>query len=120
MLSIDHLSPEAIAAFVDGELPRKAVDRAASHLAHCDECRAEVHGQQQAARALREDSCADSVSASHRLMQKLRSIPELARQQSEIPESEKHYLIAADGCRKPECLSDALDLFVRKFGSKSS
>lgn len=52
--SVDHLSAEAIAAYVDGELPMKAHLRASSHLAACAQCRTEVDAQGQARAALRD------------------------------------------------------------------
>jgi hypothetical protein len=54
--STEHLSTEAVAAFVDGELPMKSHLRAASHLSLCPQCAAEVDAQGQARAALR-DSC---------------------------------------------------------------
>ncbi len=51
--SVDHLSNEAIASFVDHELPQVAVERAYRHLERCSECRAEVRKQLKAAYALR-------------------------------------------------------------------
>ena len=54
--STEHLSIEAVAAFVDGELRMTAHLRAAHHLSLCHECAAEVEAQRQARTALR-DSC---------------------------------------------------------------
>jgi hypothetical protein len=54
--STEHLSTEAIAAFVDGELRMTAHLRAAQHLSVCPQCAAEVDAQGQARTALR-DSC---------------------------------------------------------------
>ncbi len=54
--STEHLSTEAIAAFVDGELRMNAHLRAAHHLSLCAQCAAEVDAQGQARAALR-DSC---------------------------------------------------------------
>ena len=51
--STDHLNPEAVAAFVDGELSDSAFRRAARHLTDCDECSAEVDAQRRAANRLR-------------------------------------------------------------------
>ena len=51
--STDHLNPEAVAAFVDGELSDSAFHRAARHLQDCDECNAEVDTQRRAANRLR-------------------------------------------------------------------
>ena len=52
--STEHLSTEAIAAFVDGELRMTAHLRAAHHLSMCPQCAAEVEGQAQARAALRD------------------------------------------------------------------
>lgn len=54
--STEHLSTEAVAAFVDGELRMTAHLRAAQHLSVCPQCAAEVDAQHQARAALRE-SC---------------------------------------------------------------
>lgn len=54
--STEHLSTEAIAAFVDGELRMNAHLRAAHHLSLCPQCATEVEAQSQARAALR-DSC---------------------------------------------------------------
>jgi hypothetical protein len=54
--STEHLSVEAVAAYVDGELTMKSHLRAASHLSLCPQCAAEVEAQGQARSALR-DSC---------------------------------------------------------------
>lgn len=53
--STEHLSTEALAAFVDGELPMTAQLRATHHLALCPQCSAEVDAQRQARAALRDD-----------------------------------------------------------------
>src|SRR5690348_18038342 len=52
--STEHLSTEAIAAFVDGELRMTAHLRAAHHLSLCPECAGEVEAQRQARAALRD------------------------------------------------------------------
>lgn len=52
--STEHLSVEAIAAFVDGELRMNAHLRAAHHLSLCPQCSAEVEGQSRARAALRD------------------------------------------------------------------
>lgn len=54
--STEHLSIEAIAAFVDGELRMSAHLRAAHHLSLCPQCAAEVEDQSRARAALRDDS----------------------------------------------------------------
>jgi len=52
--STEHLSIEAVAAFVDGELRMNAHLRAGHHLSLCPQCAAEVDAQRQARAALRE------------------------------------------------------------------
>jgi hypothetical protein len=71
--STEHLSTEAIAAFVDGELRMTAHLRAAHHLSLCPQCLAEVDGQRQARSALR-DSRPISIPTS--LLGMLAQIPD--------------------------------------------
>jgi anti-sigma factor RsiW len=52
--STEHLSIEAVAAFVDGELRMTAHLRAAHHLSLCQDCATEVEAQRQARAALRD------------------------------------------------------------------
>jgi hypothetical protein len=52
--STEHLSTEAMAAFVDGELRMNAHMRAAHHLSLCAQCAAEVDAQSKARAALRD------------------------------------------------------------------
>lgn len=70
--STEHLSIEAIAAFVDGELQMGAHLRAAHHLSQCPDCAAEVDAQGQARSALR-DSC--PIIAPTALLGALANIP---------------------------------------------
>jgi hypothetical protein len=70
--STEHLSTEAIAAFVDGELRINAHLRAANHLSQCPQCAAEVEAQSQARAALRQ-SCPVQVPSS--LLGMLSQIP---------------------------------------------
>ena len=79
--STEHLSIEAIAAFVDGELRMSAHLRAAHHLSLCPDCAAEVDAQGQARAALR-DSCPIAVPNS--LLGLLSQIP----QQSPAPSAD--------------------------------
>lgn len=71
--STDHLSIEAVAAYVDGELPMKAHLRAGSHLTLCQQCAAEVDAQGQARAVLRESR---PVTMPSTLMGLLSQIPE--------------------------------------------
>ena len=52
-LSTEHLSTEAVAAYVDDRLPPGGTHRAAEHLSVCTECAREVEAQRDARRALR-------------------------------------------------------------------
>jgi hypothetical protein len=73
--STEHLSTEAIAAFVDGELRMSAHLRAAHHMSLCAQCSSEVDAQGQARAALR-DSCPIIVPTS--LLGALSQIPHCA------------------------------------------
>lgn len=53
MMSMEHLTPDDLAAFLDGELPDDARASAASHIAGCDSCGAELSGQSAVKDALR-------------------------------------------------------------------
>ena len=70
--STEHLSIEAVAAYVDGELRMKAHLRAAHHLSICQQCAGEVESQSQARAALRESLPVSMPSA---LMGLLNQIP---------------------------------------------
>lgn len=70
--STEHLSIEAVAAYVDGELRMSAHLRAGHHLSLCEQCAAEVEAQRQARTALR-DSCPISIPST--LLGTLSQIP---------------------------------------------
>lgn len=109
-LSVEHISPEAIAAYVDGELSPRALHRAKVHLVHCTECREEVQLQRRAAEYVR--SQAADVQCSGQLLERLASIPgELAARTHK--DEDRHFRV--DGCRKPETVMDAVDLIVRRL-----
>ena len=72
-LSEQHLMPDAVVAFVDGELSPTAWDRASAHVAKCPFCAAEVAAQRQARAAVKE---ADTPAAPAWLLASLRAIPE--------------------------------------------
>ncbi len=71
---MEHLSPEAVAAFVDGELTDGACHRARVHLVHCPECRAEVHHQRGASEWLRGSNITEEVRAPSDLLARLAGI----------------------------------------------
>ena len=73
--STEHLSTEAVAAFVDGELQMRAHLRAAHHLSVCRQCSAEVDAQRQARDALRDSR---PVNMPSNLMGLLTQIPRSA------------------------------------------
>jgi hypothetical protein len=86
----DHLSLDAIVAFVDDELSAGAHVRAAAHLDCCCECRAEVVAQRQARSALR---AAGGPCLPSSLLRSLRSIPV----EAELPPPPPGLGITADG-----------------------
>jgi anti-sigma factor RsiW len=86
----DHLSLDAIVAYVDDELAAGARDRAEAHLAYCRDCQAEVVAQVQARSVLRA-AAAPMLPSS--LLRTLRSIPV----EAELPPPPPGLGITADG-----------------------
>jgi Putative zinc-finger len=86
----DHLSPEAVAAFVDEELAPGPHARAQRHLSVCPECSAQVRAQAQARSALR-TAAAPCVPSS--LLSMLQSIP----QSAELPPAPHGLAVSEDG-----------------------
>jgi anti-sigma factor RsiW len=89
--STEHLSTEAIAAFVDGELRMTAHLRAGHHLSLCPLCAGEVDAQRQARSALR-DAC--PVAIPNSLLGLLSQIPD---RNPEAPAAEEPPQQVADG-----------------------
>lgn len=71
--STEHLSIEAVAAFVDGELSMTAHMRAANHMSLCPQCAAEVDAQSQARSALRDSQ---PIAIPNTLLGMLSQIPQ--------------------------------------------
>lgn len=89
-LSDQHLLPDVVVAFVDGELSSTAYDRASCHLAKCRACAAEIAAQRQAASAVQS---ANAFSAPAGLLANLMAIP----QQVEMPEMPDGLAMTDDG-----------------------
>lgn len=89
-LSDQHLLPDVVVAFVDGELSPTAHDRASSHLARCTVCVGEIRAQRQAASAVQS---ANAFSAPAGLLANLRAIPE----QIDIPAMPDGLAVTNDG-----------------------
>lgn len=85
-----HLLPDAIVAFVDGELSLGAQDRASAHIARCQACAAEVSAQRQAVTAVKQ---AGAPSMSAGFLASLCSIP----QNTELPSAPDNLAMTADG-----------------------
>ncbi len=85
-----HLLPDAIVAFVDGELTLGAQDRASAHIARCPVCAAEVAAQRQAVTAVKQ---AGAPSMSAGFLASLCSIP----QNTELPSSPDNLAMTPDG-----------------------
>ncbi|MGW4524102.1 anti-sigma factor family protein [Amycolatopsis sp. NPDC004378] len=85
-----HLLPDAVVAFVDGELTHGARERAASHITRCAACAAEVRAQRQTVEAIRR---AGAPSMSAGFLASLQSIP----QHTELPTTPDNLAITADG-----------------------
>ncbi len=71
--STEHLSPEAVAAYADGELGATAVSRADAHLNLCPTCTAAVESQKAARAALRAEGA--GITAPSGLLGQLSQIP---------------------------------------------
>ncbi|HVE96066.1 MAG TPA: zf-HC2 domain-containing protein [Pseudonocardiaceae bacterium] len=85
-----HLTVDAVVAFVDGELGAAARDRATQHLSACQSCTAEV-GVQRLARSMMRSAQCPQVPAE--LLAALRDIPHTA----ELPGTPDGLAVAADG-----------------------
>lgn len=85
-----HLLPDAVVAFVDGELTASAHTRAAAHLARCPFCASEAYSQQQARSAVR---AADAPCAPAGLLARLGAIP----QEVELPSAPDGLAVTEDG-----------------------
>ncbi|MDU0478315.1 zf-HC2 domain-containing protein [Staphylococcus chromogenes] len=81
--SIEHLSAEAIAGYVDNELPPVAMSRARVHLVHCAECRAEVQAQRRAAERLRQ-SAEEDITVPSSLLDRLNLIEKCCPEGPEV------------------------------------
>lgn len=90
LLPESHLLPDAVVAFVDGELSPGAHERAASHIAGCPCCAAEVAAQRQARKAVK-DAGAPCMSAG--FLASLRAIPD----HTELPMSPDNLAVTEDG-----------------------
>lgn len=86
----DHLTSDAVVAYVDGELAAGPHERATAHLAQCPECAAQVVTQGQARSALRAAACPSLPSS---LLSSLRSIP----QDTDLPAPPAGLALDADG-----------------------
>jgi anti-sigma factor RsiW len=85
-----HLLPDAVVAFVDGELSLGAHERAAAHLTRCASCAADVAAQRQVRAAVQG---ATAPSMSEGFLASLRSIPE----HTELPAGPDNLAVTEDG-----------------------
>lgn len=118
--AVGHLTPEVIAALVDGELSRGAEDRAKVHLVSCAECRAEVRDQRQAAQRVRgaAESALGGIHAPGGLRDRLAGIPEACAGSGggdgdtmDTPEDDR---VGVDGRRRPVSLLGKVSGMVRR------
>lgn len=85
-----HLLPDAIVAFVDGELAEAPARRAEAHLRRCASCSAEAAAQRQASGAVRSASVPHAPAG---LLSSLREIPS----DVELPAMPDGLAVAPDG-----------------------
>jgi hypothetical protein len=86
----DHLTLDAIVAYVDDELGPGPYGRATRHVGHCEECRTQVAAQRQARAALR---TAGGPQLPSSLLSALRSIPE----HTDLPGAQADLAVTSDG-----------------------
>ncbi|HEY1575191.1 MAG TPA: zf-HC2 domain-containing protein [Pseudonocardiaceae bacterium] len=85
-----HLAPDAVVAFVDGELSAGAFDRASAHIARCPLCAAETTVQRQARDAVQ---AAGAPRMPAGLLAALRAIPT----DTDLPDDVDRLALTADG-----------------------
>jgi anti-sigma factor RsiW len=85
-----HLMPDAVVAFVDGELSASAFDRASAHIARCPICAAETTEQRQARDAVQ---TAEAPRMPAGLLAALRAIPT----DTDLPDDVDRLAVTADG-----------------------
>jgi anti-sigma factor RsiW len=85
-----HLVPDAVVAYVDGELSRTAHERASAHLSRCPLCASEAFSQQQARAVVR---TAETPSVPAGLLANLRAIP----QEVDLPSAPDGLAVTEDG-----------------------
>jgi len=111
-LSEQHLLPDAVVAFVDGELSATAHDRAAAHMARCSQCLADVVAQRQAASAVQ---AADAPVVPAALLATLRAIP----QQIDMPAAPDGLAVTEDGQLVTVQKPDQMRAAAAPFGSSA-
>jgi anti-sigma factor RsiW len=89
-LSEQHLLPDVVVAFVDGELSSTAHGRATAHLARCPLCSAEAAYQQQVRLAVRAAGMPNCASG---FLDRLRAIP----QEADLPSAPDGLAVTEDG-----------------------
>ncbi|WP_420098819.1 anti-sigma factor family protein [Corynebacterium sp.] len=113
---VGHLTPEVVAALVDGELSRGAEHRARIHLVHCEECRAEVRAQRQASDRLRGSIPMEQVHASGSLLSRLVRIPDdCAGGDGQQEDPTGYDDVGIDGCRRPDSITARMAAVARKM-----
>ena len=105
--SVEHLSPEAVAAFADGEMVDSAAHRARVHLVQCRDCRMQTHRQRGASALLRHQNHSEELRAPKDLIARLtgiaKSLPVDGPGADSVP------------CAKPEDFLDRVETMLRAF-----
>jgi hypothetical protein len=112
-----HLMPDAVVAFVDGELSPLARQRASEHIAKCPFCMSETKTQRQARSAVRS---AGDPGAPAGLLAALRAIPI----DTELPGGPDNLAISPDGqlvaIQRPERVPGLVGRASAGFGESSA
>lgn len=108
--SVEHLSLEAIAAFVDDELTDTAAHRARVHVVQCPECRGEIHAQRGTSELVRGSNLSAQVRAPQELLARLTGIAEADLGPGPDAESTP--------VSQPEDFLDRVETVIRSFRSR--
>ncbi|MGH3760433.1 zf-HC2 domain-containing protein [Actinophytocola sp.] len=111
-LSEQHLLPDAVVAFADGELSPTAHDRAAAHMARCAHCLADIVAQRQARFAVQS---ADAPAVPAALLATLRAIP----QRVDMPATPDGLAVTDDGQLVVVQKPDQMPAAPAPFGSST-
>lgn len=111
--TIGHLGPEAIVAFVDGEMEGKSAHRVRVHLVHCEECRDEVRDQLGASQWVQQCAGTDEIRAPRDLLAKLAQIATTCANDSQSQDSDNRASTPRGAYGSEQDIFDKLEMIMR-------